>query len=218
MKPTHFASICTGRHLRACLSRQREIHGRINGPQAGQTINSNRVALSTTYTRGGVTRTVGAIDLEANAFFSEIPPEVVDEAGSPVTVTETAQALPQMNGSGMVRNLRAAMSLTGTAADELEAAVNGFAAATTRDAQRALLDNLITEWAQTSTYWGSLEDYLGGTVTVNPPAGMTANEYRNMIAVLEAFNGSRSYNPFESRCRRRYRKGYRFLVADKVAP
>lgn len=87
------------------------------------------------------------------------------------------------------------MSLTGTQADELEAAVNGFAAATTRDAQRALLDNLITEWAQTSTYWSSLEDYLGGTVTVNPPAGMTANEYRNMIAVLEAFNGSRFYNP-----------------------
>ena len=82
------------------------VNGSSTGPQAGQTINNNLVALSTTYTRAGVTRTVGAIDLEANGFFSEIPPEVVDEAGSPVTITETAQALPQMNGSGMVRNLR----------------------------------------------------------------------------------------------------------------
>jgi len=171
------------------------VNGSSTGPQAGQTINNNLVALSTTYTRGGVARTVGAIDLEANAFFSEIPPEVVDEAGSPVTITQTAAALPQMNGSGMVRNLRAAMSLTGTAADQLEVAVNSFAAATTRDARRAQIDTLITEWAQTSSYWSSLENTLGGTVTVNPPAGMTAAEYRNMIAVLEAFNGSRFYNP-----------------------
>ncbi len=90
------------------------LNGSSTGPQAGQTINNNRVALSTTFTRAGVTRTVGAIDLEANGFFSEIPPEVVDhnsDGGNPVVISEGAQALPQMNGSGMVRNLRAAMSL-----------------------------------------------------------------------------------------------------------
>jgi hypothetical protein len=92
-----------------------------------------------------------------------------------------------------VRSLRAAVSLSGTQADELEAALTAFAAATTRDAQKAQIDTVITEWAQTSSYWSSLEGYLGGTVTVNPPAGMTATEYRNMIAVLEAFNGSRFY-------------------------
>ncbi|MGX5648963.1 hypothetical protein ACWKW4_01755 [Hydrogenophaga borbori] len=97
------------------------LNGSATGPQAGQTINNNRVALSTTFTRNGVNRTVGAIDLEANAFFSEIPPQVVDEAGQPVVVTQAASALPQMNGSGMARNLRAAMSLPGTQADELEA-------------------------------------------------------------------------------------------------
>ncbi|MGX5648965.1 hypothetical protein ACWKW4_01765 [Hydrogenophaga borbori] len=41
----------------------------------------------------------------------KIPPQVVDEAGNAVLISETAQALPQMNGTGMVRNLRAAMSL-----------------------------------------------------------------------------------------------------------
>ncbi|RJP68351.1 MAG: hypothetical protein C4535_09160, partial [Comamonadaceae bacterium] len=44
------------------------VNGSSSGPQAGQTINNNRVALSTTYTRAGVNRTVGAIDLEANGF------------------------------------------------------------------------------------------------------------------------------------------------------
>jgi hypothetical protein len=87
------------------------VNGTTTGPQAGQVINNNSVALSATYTRNGVTRTVGAIDLEANNFFTEFPPEVVDEAGNPVTLTTQAQALPQMNGSGMVRNLRAAASL-----------------------------------------------------------------------------------------------------------
>ena len=52
-------------------------------------------------------------------------------------IGDAALALPQMNGSGMVRNLRAAMSLAGTQADELEAAVAAFSAATARDGQRA---------------------------------------------------------------------------------
>jgi hypothetical protein len=88
------------------------VNGSTSGPQAGQVINNNSVALSATYTKGGQTRTVGAIDLEANNFFTEFPPEVVDEAGNPVTITTHAQALPQMNGSGMVRNMRAANDFT----------------------------------------------------------------------------------------------------------
>ncbi|MDO9438628.1 calcium-binding protein [Hydrogenophaga sp.] len=169
------------------------VNGSGTGPQAGQTINHNRVALSTTFTKEGADRTVGAIDLESNPFFSNIPAEHVDEIGNPVTLTKTAQALPQMNGSGMVRNLRAAMSLTGAAADELEDAVVAFEAATTRGAQLAQVDVVITEWAQTSSYWSDLETTLGGTVTLTPPEGMSKAEYRNLVAVLEAFNGSRFY-------------------------
>ncbi|MDO9434616.1 calcium-binding protein, partial [Hydrogenophaga sp.] len=109
------------------------------------------------------------------------------------TLTEAAAALPQMNGSGMVRNLRAAMSQAGAAADELEAAVVAFAAASTRDAQLAQVDAVITEWAQTSGYWSDLETTLGGAVTLTPPEGMSKAEYRKLVAVLEAFNGSRFY-------------------------
>ena len=84
------------------------LNGTSTGPQAGQTINNNQVALSTTFTRNGQTRTVGAIDLEANNFFTEFPPQVVDETGNLVAITAQAQSLPQMNGAGMVRNMRAA--------------------------------------------------------------------------------------------------------------
>ena len=77
------------------------------------------------------------IDPHADGFFSEISPAVVDEEGTQVVISEGAQALPQMNGSEMVRNLRAAMSLEGTRADELEAAVAACSAATTREGQRA---------------------------------------------------------------------------------
>jgi len=79
-------------------------NGTSTGPQAGQIVNNNLIALSTTYIRNGVTRTVGAIDLEANNFFTEFPPQVVDEAGNPVAITAQAQALPQMKGAGMVRS------------------------------------------------------------------------------------------------------------------
>lgn len=47
------------------------LSGSSTGPQAGRTINNNCVALSTTFTRHGVNRTVGAIDLEVNGIFSE---------------------------------------------------------------------------------------------------------------------------------------------------
>ena len=80
-----------------------ELGAASTGPRAGQTLNNNGVALSAPFTRNGVNRTVGAIDLQANCFFSEIPPKVEDEEGNPVVISEGALALLQMNGSGMVR-------------------------------------------------------------------------------------------------------------------
>ncbi|MGH9876379.1 MAG: hypothetical protein ACRD5H_01970 [Nitrososphaerales archaeon] len=73
--------------------------------------NDNLVALSTTFTQNRQTHAVGAIDLESNNFFTEFPPELVDEAGNPVAITAQAQALSKINDSGMVRNMRAAASL-----------------------------------------------------------------------------------------------------------
>jgi Ca2+-binding RTX toxin-like protein len=165
------------------------VNGSTTGPQAGQLINNNLVALSATYTQDGQTHTVGAIDLETNNFFTEFPPEVVDEAGNPVVISGQAQALPQMNGSGMVRNMRAAASLSTDFADALQT----FAATTSRAGQLSQLDSLISAWAGTSTYAGGLLSGSTANITFTLPAGMTVAQYCNMINVLEAFNGSRFY-------------------------
>ena len=95
------------------------LNGTNTGPQAGQTINNNRVALSTTFTQNGQTKTVGAIDLDTNNFFTEFPTQLVDETGNPVEITEQALNLPQMNGAGMVRNMQAAASLDAAQTDKL---------------------------------------------------------------------------------------------------
>jgi hypothetical protein len=82
-----------------------------------------------------------------------------------------------MQGSGRARDLSEASSLS----PALAAVVGAFAAGTTRGAQRANLDALITEWAKSSDYWQSLEGSLSGTVKISGlPAGMTEAQYRNM--------------------------------------
>ena len=92
----------------------------------------------------GLTGVVGAADLAgslmlvANNFYREFTDD-------PAT-TAAALTLPQMRGSGMVRDLRPAMSLGNAQATALQAAVAQFGASTTRDAQRANLDAVIQSW------------------------------------------------------------------------
>ena len=158
------------------------------GPQARQLINNNRVALSSTFTQnttdGQVSRTVGAIDLEFNSFFAQFP------LGEPVAITAQAQALPQMNGAGMVRNMREAASLDG----DFAAALSSFASGGTRDGQRGMLGDVITKWAHTSTFAvGGFLSTGNAVITYNMPQGVSVGHFIDMINVLEAFNGSRFY-------------------------
>ncbi|MBL8385829.1 MAG: hypothetical protein JNM90_22285 [Burkholderiales bacterium] len=98
-----------------------------------------------------------------------------------VTLTAAARAVPDMQGSGWVRDLREAMSLangvTGTPSADLVAAVTSFGAGTTRTAQRhnvddpdGKLDAIVEAWAATTGRLG------GGGFTsghaVSPPAGV----------------------------------------------
>jgi Ca2+-binding RTX toxin-like protein len=157
------------------------------GTQAGTTVNGNLIAQSASFTQeihGVATqRSIGAVDLESNAFYREFT--------NPVALTDEVKTLPQMQGSGRARDLGEAASLSSVLATQLSA----FAAAPTRDAQRAGLDELLTRWAQSSDYWQSLEDTLGGDVKISGlPAGMTEAQYRNLVGVLEVFNGERFYN------------------------
>lgn len=61
-------------------------------------------------------------------------------------------ALPDMEGVGMLRDLRQAATLS----EALEDALHSFADATTRESQRALIDDVLLEWARTSPAWQDL--------------------------------------------------------------
>ena len=89
--------------------------------------------------------TTGNLDLVFNTFYSEFTDKV--------TLTEKAKGLPEVRGSGMVRNLREAMSLS----SELATVVSSYAAQTGYTDRRALLGNLIETWADTSTLQTSIE-------------------------------------------------------------
>jgi len=88
----------------------------------------------------GVGLAAGNLDLADNPFYREFT--------DTVPLTEVALALPEMGGSGWVRDLREAMSLGAGA--ELTAAVQQFAAATSRSAQKAVVDGLLAAWARSS--------------------------------------------------------------------
>ncbi|WP_434802843.1 calcium-binding protein, partial [Paracidovorax cattleyae] len=90
----------------------------------------------------GVAEVSGSLLLASNNFYREFPDDPVP--------TAAAQALPQMGGAGWARDLREAMSLGNDKSQALQDKVQAFAAGTTRDAQMAAVDGLITEWARSS--------------------------------------------------------------------
>ncbi|WP_280513504.1 calcium-binding protein, partial [Paracidovorax oryzae] len=90
----------------------------------------------------GVAEVSGSLLLASNNFYREFPDDPVP--------TAAAKALPQMGGAGWVRDLREAMSLGSDKSQALQEKVQAFAAGTTRDAQMAAVDGLITEWARSS--------------------------------------------------------------------
>lgn len=126
------------------------------------------------------------LNLADNPFYTDLPD---------VAVTDTAHSLPNMQGSGLVHSLREAMSLGTAAANTLTATVQAFAAATTRDAQMALLDKLIQQWGATSSLATSdafvfMAPGATGTTAqrVQTFAQQNPELYKKVIA-LEQFNG-----------------------------
>jgi hypothetical protein len=133
-------------------------------------------------TVGVTTDTTAAnLNLTNNPFYREFT--------TPVPVVTDAQALPEMGGAGWVRDLREAMSLGTAQAEALEAKVAQFAAATTRDAQRALLDDVLRLWAETNQTQGvPAGDDPTRRFTVTGDAATSARLHW-AIPILEVFNG-----------------------------
>lgn len=153
--------------------------------------NGNQVADLGTFTRtDGSTGTAGTpvgmadINLAVDTFhrtFSDTLP-----------TTAQTENLPDMQGSGMVRDLREAASLQTEAGKVLAAKLAQFANAGTRTEQMALLDDLIAAWGNTS----GLEDMRtraaehGYTLLV---AHLSATDEQHLLA-LEQFNGRPYYS------------------------
>ena len=99
-------------------------------------------------TTAGEAGTTGNLDLAHNPFYREFT--------HAVALTEQAMGLPDSRGSGRVRDLREAISLS----PALAAIVSAYAEQTTYAEQRAQLDALLRAWAGTSTMATSIERAL----------------------------------------------------------
>lgn len=98
--------------------------------------------------------------------------------------------LPDMQGSGVVRDLKEAASLTTAEGATLASALTQFATATTRNAQRGQLDALLTDWAATAAFpdMATRAAEHGYTITTNlTPA------WQQKLHTLETFNGRSFY-------------------------
>lgn len=117
-----------------------------------QTLNNgNQIADLGSYTKsdgsqatlGEVTGSLGDVNLASNPFYNQFT--------DTVTLTPQTQVLPDMHGSGMVRNLREAANLPTTEAATLAATLTQYATAD-YDTQHAMLDSLVQQWSATSTF------------------------------------------------------------------
>ena len=101
--------------------------------------NGNAQTATATFTRtDDTTGTAANLGLATNTFYRKFT--------NRVTLTDTAKKLPEVSGSGRVRNLREAMS----GASSLTTLVDTYAKQTTYASQRAQLDGLVRAWAGTA--------------------------------------------------------------------
>jgi Ca2+-binding RTX toxin-like protein len=140
---------------------------------------------------GAVTAQMGDIDLAENAFFSRF--------SDSIPLTPEAQGLPDMGGSGLVRRLREAVSLS----PELAEVVSRYALADSRADQMALLDELLVAWGRTSSMPVTGDGAYGGLPTGVSVAGVAAGSvshevWLSRLQTLERFNGQAFANPGEN--------------------
>jgi hypothetical protein len=115
------------------------------------------------------------------------------------TIPTTAQTagLPDTQGSGLVRDLREAASMQTAAGIALAGKLTQFAQATTRTEQRAMLDDLLAAWGNTSGFadMKTRAQQNGYTLTV---LGHLTPQNEKHLTVLEQFNGRSFYKmPWE---------------------
>ncbi|BCK87235.1 hypothetical protein MIZ01_1007 [Sideroxyarcus emersonii] len=103
---------------------------------------------------------------------------------TPVPLTPAAEQLSDMQGSGRVRDLSEAVSLSST----LEAVLTQYSNAGTREEQLALIDNLIAEWGKSSGF-ADMQTRAAANGYTLVYAGLTPAQQAH-LSVLEQFTGS----------------------------
>ena len=167
--------------------------------QTVENSNGNLISAVGSFTRGdGTVGTVNGnqslvanLDLASNPFYREFTDSL--------PLDEAAQALPDMQGSGAVRDLRQASMLNA----ELKTLLTAYSQAQTRAEQMALLDQLVTEWAESAgnpTFAERIHalsdaqtevrfEYSWEAAGTQPTAEQLAHQKRlERLNVLEAFN------------------------------
>ncbi|HJV83347.1 MAG TPA: calcium-binding protein [Burkholderiaceae bacterium] len=171
--------------------------------------NGNQIADLGSFTRidgstgaMGDVSTMGDVNLAEDTFYREFTDHI--------PIAEGVDLLPEMQGSGMVRDLHEAASLS----PALKELLTQFSQATTRHEQRALLDQMLDAWADTSGFITSLQQraeakFVGYDVVVTYSQFGNLNEgnyaaeasyagmnwfdvgriWEQKLHVLEAFNG-----------------------------
>ncbi|MBU9200208.1 hypothetical protein KTD31_02155 [Burkholderia multivorans] len=171
-----------------------------NTSHSAELDNGNVIEDIGTYTRSdgtleaaGTAGQLADVDLAEDTFQSSFT--------DTVPLTDEAAGLPDMQGSGQVRSLREAASLSTTFAGLLEQ----FKAATTSADQRALVAQIVQAWSDTSTMATTFTGaYAGHNLTVDmqgvwspddvQPGTDAYNAWADMLTVMEHFNG-RTYQP-----------------------
>ena len=142
-------------------------------------------------TLGEVSGTMADIDLADNPFYREFT-DSVD--------TSAVAQLPDMQGSGAVRDLREAAALSPGLASVLQS----YASATTKAEQTALLGELLNQWGATGNFNTSVEraQEQGFSLRYFNSQGQDVTAW---VELLETFNGATFVQVGEVG---RYRAGY----------
>ncbi|WP_448102672.1 calcium-binding protein [Luteibacter jiangsuensis] len=128
----------------------------LKSKEANEDSNGNLISATGTFIRddgsegevNGNQSLAADVDLESNPFYSEHT--------NPVEVDDGVLKLPSLQGSGMVRELREAATLS----PELRALLGAYAASGSHREQRDLLDRLIAAWAATGEGYRPFEQRI----------------------------------------------------------
>ncbi|WP_062262058.1 hypothetical protein [Endozoicomonas arenosclerae] len=101
----------------------------------------------------GTAGSAANLDLAENNFYREFTDKLV--------IPEDMQALPDMQGSGAVRDLKEAATLS----TDLKNVLETYSQAQTKDEQLAQIDNLLSHWASTNTTIPTLSQRIEGMST-----------------------------------------------------